>query len=164
MTGPAIRQLLCIEWLRALTADAMELAGPAPLCIENHEGQAQVGWILTGLCQTQTLKHFWKAWNDVWCAVPTGALWVCGSHGWPYLLGNWTGCCTQGWPFCQCLGCVLLQLVLLLWFMCAGLCPHCPRNLHGRRPGVDCVMRNLEGVDCRVNRGSLASLSRRLGN
>ena len=71
-----------------LTAEAMELAGPAPPCIVNPEGQAQVGWTPTGLCQTQTTKHAWVAWNDAWAAVPTGALWVCGSNGWPYLPGN----------------------------------------------------------------------------
>ena len=80
-----------------LTAEAMELAGPAPLCIENSEGHAQIGWILTDLtqtCQTQTLEHFWGAWDDAWAAVPIGALWVCGPHKWPYLYGNWTGHCT----------------------------------------------------------------------
>ena len=76
-----------------LTAEAMELAGPAPPCIVNPEGQAQVGWTPTGLCQTQTqiLEHLWKTQNEVWAAVPTGAFWVCGSYGWPYLPGNWTG-------------------------------------------------------------------------
>ena len=50
----------------------MELAGPLPLYAENSEGQAQVVLAPTGLCQTQTLKHYWEAQNDVWAAVPTG--------------------------------------------------------------------------------------------
>ena len=79
-----------LGWLRA---EAVELAGPAPLCIENPKGQAQAK-DKTGLCQTQTLEHSWEAQDDAWAAVPPGALWVCVSHGWPYLLGNWTGCCT----------------------------------------------------------------------
>ena len=86
-------------WLRVITAEAVELAGPAPLCIENPKGQAQVGWALTGLCQTWTLKHDWKAWADVWAVFPTGALWVCGTHVWIYLPGNCTGHCTGGWPY-----------------------------------------------------------------
>ena len=53
----------------------MELAGPAPLCIENPKGQAQAK-DKTGLCQTQTLEHSWEVQNEVWAAVPTGALWV----------------------------------------------------------------------------------------
>ena len=40
-----------------LTAKAMELAGPAPLCIENSKAQAQVGWTLIGQCQTHILGH-----------------------------------------------------------------------------------------------------------
>ena len=75
-----------------LSAGTMGLAGPAPLCIKNPKGQ--VGWTVTGLCQIQTLKHAWKAWNNVWVALPTGTLWVCGSHGWPYLPRKWTGHCT----------------------------------------------------------------------
>ena len=67
-------------------AETMELAGPAPLCLENLKGQAQVGWTLTDLFQTETLKHFWEVWNDAWSAVPTGDLWVYGSHGWPTCL------------------------------------------------------------------------------
>ena len=55
-----------------LTAEAMGLAGPAPLCTEKLKGQAQVGWTPTGLCQTQALKHAWEAWDDAWAAVPTG--------------------------------------------------------------------------------------------
>ena len=56
-------------------AGAVELAGPALLCIENLKGHGQVGWTPTGLCQTQTLKYSWEAWNDVWAGVPTGVLW-----------------------------------------------------------------------------------------
>lgn len=48
------------------------MAGPAPLYVENPQGQAQVGWAPTGMCQTWTLKHYWEAQNDVWAAVPTG--------------------------------------------------------------------------------------------
>ena len=79
-----------------LTAEAVELAGPDPLCIQSLKGQPQVGWTPTGLCQTQTqiLEHLWKTQNEVWAAVPIEALWVCGSHRWPYLPGNWTGHCT----------------------------------------------------------------------
>ena len=77
----------------------MELAEPAPLGTENLKGQAQVGWTLTGLCQTQILKHAWEEWNEAWKVALTGALWVCGPHGCPYLPGKWTGCCTWGWPY-----------------------------------------------------------------
>ena len=82
-----------------LTTEALELAGLAPLCIENPKGRAQVGWTPTGLCQIQTLKHVWEAQTDAWAAVLTGALCMCGSHGWPYLPRNWTGHCTWGWPY-----------------------------------------------------------------
>ena len=56
-----------------------------------------MGWTPTALCQTQTVEHFWEVWNDVWAVVLTGDLWVCGSHGWPYLPVNWTDHCTWGW-------------------------------------------------------------------
>ena len=65
-----------------LPAEAVELAGPASLSIENLRGQAQVGWTLIGLCQKHVLKHDWGVKNNAWAVVPTGALWVCGSHGW----------------------------------------------------------------------------------
>ena len=42
--------------------------------------------------------------------------------------------------------------------------PSLPRDLHGRHPCMDCMVRNPEGVDCRVNGGSLASSPRCLGN
>ncbi|XP_047387582.1 endogenous retrovirus group PABLB member 1 Env polyprotein-like isoform X2 [Sciurus carolinensis] len=31
--------------------------------------------------------------------LPWGALWICGSYGWPYLPYHWTGRCTWGWPY-----------------------------------------------------------------
>uniref|UniRef100_A0A8C9NZX4 Uncharacterized protein n=1 Tax=Spermophilus dauricus TaxID=99837 RepID=A0A8C9NZX4_SPEDA len=31
--------------------------------------------------------------------LPWGALWICGSNGWPYLPYHWTGRCTWGWPY-----------------------------------------------------------------
>ena len=75
------------------------MAGPAPLCIKNLQGQAQVGWTPIGVCRKHTLNHSWEVQNKAWAAVPTGALWVCGSHGWPYLPGNWTGHGTWGWLY-----------------------------------------------------------------
>ena len=77
-----------------LTAEAVDLAEPAPLCIENCKRQAQVGCTLTNLCQTHILGHCWKVQNDAWAAVATGTLWVGDPHEWPYLYGNWTGHCT----------------------------------------------------------------------
>ena len=81
-------------------AEAVELSGPAPLCIKNLKGQVQVGWTPTGLCQKHTLKHSWEAQNNEWTAIPTGAFWVCGSHGCLYLPRNWTGRCTWGGLIC----------------------------------------------------------------
>ena len=43
----AISQLLHIDGLRWLTAEAIELARPSSLCIESLKGQAQAGWTLT---------------------------------------------------------------------------------------------------------------------
>ena len=58
-----------------------------------------MGWAPIRLCQTYTLKHYWQALDNEWAAVPTRALWVCDSDGWPYLPGNWTGRCNWGWPY-----------------------------------------------------------------
>ena len=77
----------------------MELAGPAPLCIENPKGQAQAK-DKTGLCLTQTLEHSWEAQDDAWAAVPPGALWVCVSHGWPYCLGTGLAVALENGPIC----------------------------------------------------------------
>ena len=37
-------------------AESMDLAEPAPLCIENFKGQAQAGWTTTGLGWKHTLS------------------------------------------------------------------------------------------------------------
>ena len=58
-----------------------------------------MGWTPVGLCHMQTLEHFWGARDDAWATVLIETLWVCGSHGWPYLPGNWTGHYTWGWPY-----------------------------------------------------------------
>ena len=55
-------------------AETMELAEPAPLCIENIKGQAQMGWTPLGLCEKHTLKHDWEVWNNVGDAVPMDGL------------------------------------------------------------------------------------------
>ena len=65
-----------------LTAEAVELAGPVPLCIKNFKGQAQVGWT-----QMHILGHCRVVQNDAWAALPTRTLWVGGPHEWPYYMG-----------------------------------------------------------------------------
>ena len=103
--------LLHMGWLGLAHDEAIELAGPAPLCTENFKEQAQVVWTLIGLCQKHALKHYWEVQNNTWAAVPTGALWVCGSHWWPYLPGNWTGHCTWVWPYLP----AWVQKTLMIW-------------------------------------------------
>ena len=56
---------------RWLTAEAVELAEPAPLCIENSKGQAQVGWTLD---RSVSDPYSWTLLGSTeWC-VPTGTL------------------------------------------------------------------------------------------
>ena len=55
-------------WLRV---EAVELAEPAPLCIENSKGQAQVGWTLD---RSVSDPYSWTLLGSTeWC-VPTGTL------------------------------------------------------------------------------------------
>ena len=56
--------------------------------------EVALGWTSIGLCQKHTCKHCWEVRNGAWAVVPTGALWVCCSNGWPYLTRNWAGRCT----------------------------------------------------------------------
>ena len=74
-----------------LTSEAMELTGPAPLCIENPKGQAQVGWTLDRSVSCPYSGHCCEVQNGARAAVPTGTLWAGGPHEWPYLYGNRTG-------------------------------------------------------------------------
>ncbi|KAF6125268.1 hypothetical protein HJG60_009787 [Phyllostomus discolor] len=82
----------------------------------------------------------------------------------------WASLTTEWWWVLTVLGgstCVLLACCCSLYcccelwvqgsaFLTKGPC--------GRQPHIDCKMRNTKGVNCRVSRGSLASLPRCLGN
>ena len=70
----------------------MELAGPAPLCIETPKDRPRRDGLLTGLCQTHILGHCWEAHNGVWTTVPIGSLWMGVPHKWMYV---WK----LDWPF-----------------------------------------------------------------
>ena len=59
-----------------LTAEAVELAGPVPFCIENSKAQAQVGWTLTSQCQTHILGHAGRH------RIVHGLLFPLGHSGW----------------------------------------------------------------------------------
>ena len=62
------------------------------------------------------------------------------------------------------IGCLLLESYTAALVYGRRALPSSPRVLYGRYPRVDCVVRNSERVDCSVNRVSLASSPRCLGN
>ena len=64
---------------RWLSAEAMELVGPDPLCIENSKGQAQVGWTLD---TSMSDLNSWKLLGGAEWSVSCSSHWDC-LGGWP---------------------------------------------------------------------------------